>query len=182
MTQVQEFVKSQTGFLPTDEQAMIIDSPLRPTVVVAGAGSGKTETLANRVSYLLEEHPEISAPEVLALTFTNKAAGELRARIKSDATVQTYNSFANDIAVEFGLFAGVEPDAELIGETERMVIATEMFHELAESEEFRRDLENIYGEMPSISTLVAEFLSYYDDYKNNLVERAEVVKFYDGLV
>ncbi|WP_440311676.1 UvrD-helicase domain-containing protein [Leucobacter chromiireducens] len=66
---------------PTPEQRAVIEHPLGgSTLVVAGAGSGKTETMANRVVWLVAN--ELVAPDaVLGLTFTRKAAGELRERI-----------------------------------------------------------------------------------------------------
>ncbi|MGW9022281.1 UvrD-helicase domain-containing protein [Leucobacter chromiiresistens] len=66
---------------PTAEQRAVIEHPLGSTaLVVAGAGSGKTETMANRVVWLVANG--LAAPdEVLGLTFTRKAAGELRERI-----------------------------------------------------------------------------------------------------
>ena len=66
---------------PTAEQRAVIEHPLGGTaLVVAGAGSGKTETMANRVVWLVANG--FAAPDaVLGLTFTRKAAGELRERI-----------------------------------------------------------------------------------------------------
>jgi DNA helicase-2/ATP-dependent DNA helicase PcrA len=66
---------------PTDEQVAVIESPLRPALVVAGAGSGKTETMAARVVWLLA-NGLVAAEEVLGLTFTRKAAGELAERVR----------------------------------------------------------------------------------------------------
>jgi DNA helicase-2/ATP-dependent DNA helicase PcrA len=65
---------------PTPEQQRVIQAPLTPTLVVAGAGSGKTETMANRVLWLLA-NGHARADQILGLTFTRKAAGELAERI-----------------------------------------------------------------------------------------------------
>jgi DNA helicase-2/ATP-dependent DNA helicase PcrA len=67
-------------FPPTAEQAAVIEAPLRPALVVAGAGSGKTETMAGRVVWLVA-NGIVRRDEVLGLTFTRKAAGELAERI-----------------------------------------------------------------------------------------------------
>jgi DNA helicase-2/ATP-dependent DNA helicase PcrA len=65
---------------PTPQQQSVIEAPLTPALVVAGAGSGKTETMANRVVWLLA-NDLVRADEVLGLTFTRKAAGSLAERI-----------------------------------------------------------------------------------------------------
>jgi DNA helicase II / ATP-dependent DNA helicase PcrA len=69
-------------FPPTAEQAAVIAAPLSPALVVAGAGSGKTETMAGRVVWLVA-NGLVRRDEVLGLTFTRKAAGELAERIQS---------------------------------------------------------------------------------------------------
>jgi DNA helicase-2/ATP-dependent DNA helicase PcrA len=121
-----------TGKTPTPEQIEIIQSPLEPAVVIAGAGSGKTETMATRVLWLVANgyaKPE----EILGLTFTRKAAAELKHRIKKrlkqlraaglidkgfsiDVPVMTYHSYAGNILREYGLRLGIDTDSELIGE------------------------------------------------------------------
>ncbi|MET0304415.1 MAG: ATP-dependent helicase, partial [Microbacteriaceae bacterium] len=68
-------------FAPTDEQVAVIEAPLSPALVVAGAGSGKTETMAARVVWLVANRL-VRRDEVLGLTFTRKAAGELAERIQ----------------------------------------------------------------------------------------------------
>ena len=69
-------------FPPTAEQTAVIEAPLSPALVVAGAGSGKTETMAGRVVWLVA-NGLVRRDEVLGLTFTRKAAGELAERIHS---------------------------------------------------------------------------------------------------
>ena len=67
---------------PTPEQVAVIEAPLRPLLVVAGAGSGKTETMAARVVWLVA-NDLVRPDEVLGLTFTRKAAGELSERLSA---------------------------------------------------------------------------------------------------
>ncbi|GGQ40125.1 ATP-dependent helicase [Couchioplanes azureus] len=123
---------------PTPEQAAIIAAPVEPLLVVAGAGSGKTETMASRVVWLVANgyaHPD----EILGLTFTRKAAGELAHRVRTrlgqlvrrlgqqdalagEPTVATYHSYAARIVTEHGLRAGYEPSARLLTEAARWQI------------------------------------------------------------
>ncbi|KAA9086694.1 ATP-dependent DNA helicase [Microbacterium radiodurans] len=69
-------------FPPTAEQSAVIAAPLAPALVVAGAGSGKTETMAGRVVWLVAGGA-VPRERILGLTFTRKAAGELAERIGS---------------------------------------------------------------------------------------------------
>jgi DNA helicase-2/ATP-dependent DNA helicase PcrA len=66
---------------PTPEQVAVIEAPLHPSLVVAGAGSGKTETMAARVVWLIA-NGQVTPDQVLGLTFTRKAAGELGDRVR----------------------------------------------------------------------------------------------------
>jgi len=68
-------------FPPTAQQTAVIEAALEPALVVAGAGSGKTETMAARVVWLVANRL-VRRDEVLGLTFTRKAAGELAERIQ----------------------------------------------------------------------------------------------------
>lgn len=67
---------------PTPAQRRVIEAPPSPALVVAGAGSGKTETMAGRVVWLVA-NGHVRRDEILGLTFTRKAAGELAERIGS---------------------------------------------------------------------------------------------------
>ncbi len=76
----------QEPLTPTDEQRAVIEHRLAgSTLVIAGAGSGKTETMANRVVWLIA-NGIVDPEQVLGLTFTRKAAGELRERIVRSLT------------------------------------------------------------------------------------------------
>ncbi|MDR1998740.1 MAG: ATP-dependent helicase, partial [Frankiaceae bacterium] len=129
---------------PTQEQAAAIEAPLGPAVVIAGAGSGKTETMASRVVWLVAGG--LVAPDrVLGLTFTRKAAAELAIRIRSrlalwrrradprradpaldgEPTVLTYAAYASRLVGEHALRVGAEPDALVLSEARRWQIADE---------------------------------------------------------
>lgn len=135
---------------PTPEQERIIEAdPLAPLVVVAGAGSGKTETMAMRVLWLVANR-HVTPDEVLGLTFTRKAAAELAHRLqlrlrRLDAagllpaadhddvaaalaapTVQTYHSYAARLVGEQGLRLGIEPDTELLSEAAAWQLASQV--------------------------------------------------------
>ncbi|GAA2855264.1 ATP-dependent DNA helicase [Microbacterium arabinogalactanolyticum] len=76
--------------VPTEAQQLVIQAPPTPALVVAGAGSGKTETMSGRVVWLVA-NGHVRPDEVLGLTFTRKAAGELAERI--GARLETIDHF-----------------------------------------------------------------------------------------
>lgn len=93
-----------------------------PMLVLAGPGSGKTRVLTLRVARLLEEREDVS---VLALTFTNKAAAEMRERVdrligqRADrAHLCTFHSFATDVLRQHGSHLGIRPDFTLLSQDE----------------------------------------------------------------
>jgi DNA helicase II / ATP-dependent DNA helicase PcrA len=120
---------------PTDEQAAVIESSSSSCLVVAGAGSGKTETMAGRVVWLVA-NGIVRPDQVLGLTFTRKAAAELATRVRrrlaqlavcglvhaevlsaADPTISTYDAYAGRIVAENALRLGHEPGQRLIPQT-----------------------------------------------------------------
>lgn len=64
-----------------DEQRKAVSSELTNLLVIAGAGTGKTKVLTHRIAYLIKHH-QINSNNILAVTFTNKAAQEMRNRLE----------------------------------------------------------------------------------------------------
>src|SRR5689334_127496 len=127
---------------PTAEQAEVIAAPLEPLAVIAGAGSGKSETMAARVVWLVANR--LVRPErVLGLTFTRKAAAELAGRVRErlavlhehpdlvepevldgEPTVSTYHAYASRLFGDHALREGLEPTMRLISPAVAWQIAT----------------------------------------------------------
>ncbi len=126
---------------PTAQQKAIIECEQGPALVIAGAGSGKTETMAGRVVWLLA-NGHVQPGEILGLTFTRKAAGELSDRIRhrigtlastgliahdvdelDPPTVTTYNAFANTIFRDNAVLLGRESDGAVLGEASAWQLA-----------------------------------------------------------
>lgn len=126
----------RTPYAPSDQQWAAISAPLEPAVVIAGAGSGKTTLMAARVVYLVVTG-QVRPDEVLGLTFTTKAASELRRKIRDalaaagaleepedgedvlEPTVATYNAYAAGLLTDHGLRIGHEPDTRVITDASR---------------------------------------------------------------
>jgi DNA helicase-2/ATP-dependent DNA helicase PcrA len=114
---------------PTPEQAAIIGAPLAPLAVIAGAGSGKSETMAARLVWLAV-NGLVRPDRVLGLTFTRKAAAELADRVRSrldrlnragleeapagEPVIGTYHSYAGRLVSDHALREGIEPTLRLI--------------------------------------------------------------------
>ena len=132
----------------TDEQWQVVSSPMAPGVVVAGAGSGKTTSMAARVAWLVGTG-QVAADAVLGLTFTTKATAQLLGAMRGavarlvdaglvdtldrgdepldgplgEPQVLTYHAFAARLLAEHGIRIGREPDAVVLTEESRAQLA-----------------------------------------------------------
>src|SRR6058998_2352277 len=113
-----------------EQQYAAVTAPPGPSLVIAGAGSGKTRTLAYRVAYLLEQG--IPPDRILLLTFTNKAAGEMMRRVVELLGHElpalwggTFHSIGNRILRQHAKLLGFERDFTILDrEDAKHLIAT----------------------------------------------------------
>lgn len=169
---------------PTAQQREVITAPLSPLLVVAGAGSGKTATMADRVVWLVAN--SLARPEeILGVTFTRKAAGELGERLRGhlstlrtalgedgeadlamEPAVSTYHSFANTLVAEQGMRLGLEPDTPVWGPAQCWQLATRVV------DDYDGDWEHLDV---THATLVESVLTYAGQAAEHLVDPADTV-------
>ena len=114
-----------------DDQRRAVEMAEGPVVIVAGPGSGKTRTLTHRIAWLVAER-RVEASACLAITFTRRAAGELKARLdalipeaSAHVAVHTFHSLGLTILREHGSVVGLAPDFRVASEEERAAALVE---------------------------------------------------------
>src|ERR1700736_1410416 len=132
-----------------------------PLVVVAGAGTGKTRVITERIRYLLETQSDLTGSEILGLTFTDKAAAEMKHRVIVSArdrgdrevqraeavTLSTFHAFCNSLLQE------VSPDLKPIDKIDHWILLRrnlpllqlEQFRRLAEPGQFLGDFVDFFS-------------------------------------
>ncbi|MFD4176629.1 UvrD-helicase domain-containing protein [Streptomyces anulatus] len=174
-----EQLKELLGIPFTPEQTACITAPPAPQVIVAGAGSGKTTVMAARVVWLVGTG-QVAPEQVLGLTFTNKAAGELAERVRraliaagvtdpdvidpdnppGEPTISTYHAFAGRLLTEHGLRIGLEPSTRLLADATRYQLAAKVL----------REAPGPYPALTrSFSTLVSDLLALDGELSEHLV-------------
>lgn len=106
-------------------QQKVVLHAQRPALVIAGAGTGKTRVLTERIAYLIQEK-KIPADQILALTFTEKATLEMQERIDrllplghADVWVHTFHAFCDRILRERGIEVGIDPGYTLLTQADQ---------------------------------------------------------------
>ncbi|MBT3412886.1 MAG: UvrD-helicase domain-containing protein [Candidatus Jacksonbacteria bacterium] len=119
-----------------EAQAQAVQAKDGPVLIVAGAGTGKTTVITRRIAWLLEEK-NIPGSNILSLTFTDKAAGEMEERVSEligsgyyDLEISTFHSFCEKIVSRFGLEIGVPTDALILDDTAQWLLLREHLDEL----------------------------------------------------
>ncbi|MFE3164739.1 UvrD-helicase domain-containing protein [Streptomyces sp. NPDC059224] len=178
-----EQLKELLGIPFTPEQTACITAPPAPQVIVAGAGSGKTTVMAARVVWLVGTG-QVAPEQVLGLTFTNKAAGELAERVRKalvragvtdpdvidpdnppgEPVVSTYHAFAGRLLTDHGLRIGLEPASRLLADATRFQLAARVLREApGPYPALTRSFADLVGDLLTLDSELAEHLVRPED-------------------
>ncbi|MDX3633933.1 ATP-dependent DNA helicase [Streptomyces europaeiscabiei] len=178
-----EQLKELLGIPFTPEQTACIIAPPAPQVIVAGAGSGKTTVMAARVVWLVGTG-QVAPEQVLGLTFTNKAAGELAERVRKalvkagitdpdvidpdnppgEPVISTYHAFAGRLLTDHGLRIGLEPASRLLADATRYQLAARVLRESpGPYPALTRSFPDLVGDLLTLDSELAEHLVRPED-------------------
>ncbi len=171
-------------FSPNDAQRRAIEYPIDIALkVVAGAGTGKTAVLTQRFIHIVEKH-QIPPQRILALTFTKKAAAEMRKRISDELLnrnliersqapmllwVGNYHSICLRLLRQYALAAGLDPSFDTLDETEQPLALEEVVKDFLDKKDAGADpdrfealmIERIDGFVRNISTVVSRLKAHF---------------------
>lgn len=194
-----EQLKELLGIPFTPEQTACIVAPPAPQVIVAGAGSGKTTVMAARVVWLVGTG-QVAPEQVLGLTFTNKAAGELAERVRKalvkagvtdpdtidpdhppgEPVISTYHAFAGRLLTDHGLRIGLEPTTRLLADATRFQLAARVLREApGPYPALTRSFADLVSDLLALDAELAEHLVRPDRlraYDHELLRSLEGVK------
>ncbi|MEU6554487.1 ATP-dependent DNA helicase [Streptomyces sp. NPDC046915] len=178
-----EQLKELLGIPFTPEQMACVTAPPAPQVIVAGAGSGKTTVMAARVVWLVGTG-QVAPEQVLGLTFTNKAAGELAERVRKaliragvtdpdvidpdnppgEPAISTYHAFAGRLLTDHGLRIGLEPTSRLLADATRYQLAARVLREApGPYPALTRSFADLVSDLLTLDAELAEHLVRPDD-------------------
>jgi len=144
-----------------------------PLLVVAGAGTGKTRVITERIRYLLETQPELAGESILGLTFTEKAAAEMKQRVLAgvgergkQVWLGTFHSFCRNVLLE------VNPSLEILDETDHWIF-------------LRRNLGQLrldhYKRLADPGRFLSDFVQFFSRCQDELVTPDDYQRYADGL-
>ncbi|HJJ88710.1 MAG TPA: UvrD-helicase domain-containing protein [Methanocorpusculum sp.] len=184
---------------PRQKEALAIGKSL---CVTAGAGTGKTFLLSKRyltlLRHLQEKNGTTTVSEILAISFTEKAANEMRERIESDihtlamsaskkedfqfwanildeffrASITTFHGFCASILREFSLEAGLDPSFDILDEIEKQVLITTLIQNILTQppDDLCQDCELLFEYVNTPEKIIAELLPKYPEFKHHFPE------------
>lgn len=164
-----------------------VDGPL---MIVAGAGTGKTTVVTHRIAWLIDQG-HAKPEEILALTFTDKAAGEMEERVDRllpygyvDLQISTFHSFAEKLLRQYGAELGLSRDFRLMTELDAWLLARQHFDgsSLAgASYDPRSRFElDYYRPLGNPTKYIRSLLTHFSRAKDVGIDPDEYLKFVEG--
>ncbi|PIT94676.1 hypothetical protein COT98_02515 [Candidatus Falkowbacteria bacterium CG10_big_fil_rev_8_21_14_0_10_39_9] len=161
---------------PSQLQAVTHDAG--PLLIVAGAGTGKTTVLINRLAYLILEK-KINPDDILILTFTDKATSEMEERADKilpygyfDLWINTFHGFCERLLRQHGLDIGLNPDFKLLNTTEQWVL-------------IKRHLDDLeldyYRPLGNPNKFIHEIIKHFSRLKDENISPSDYVKYAETL-
>src|SRR5580704_2487747 len=152
-----------------------------PLLVVAGAGTGKTRVITERIRHLLESHPELNGENILGLTFTDKAAGQMKHRVVQAAGeraegiwLSTFHSFCLEKILRVA-----NPDLKILEDIDHWILLRrnmaelhlKHFRRLAEPGEFLNDFLQFFSRCQDELVTPNDFQAYVDKSRQAFLAR-----------
>jgi DNA helicase II / ATP-dependent DNA helicase PcrA len=170
-----------------EEQKQTVTFGEGPLLLVAGAGTGKTAVITERIAYLIK-NKRAAAEEILALTFTDKAATEMEERVDGlldygymDLWISTFHSFCERILKEHGLDIGLSTDFKLLDQTSAWLFVKQnldkfqfnYYRPLGRQTKFISALISHFSRCKDQNISPEDYLEYSDRLKTNLTDLPE---------
>ncbi len=145
-----------------------------PLLIIAGAGTGKTTVIARRIAYIIEK--KLARPaEILALTFTDKAAGEMEERVDqlvpygfTDTWISTFHAFGDRILRDNAFDLGISPDFKVLSKPQQVLFFQQNI--------FKFNL-NYYRPLSNPTKFISAILSFFSRLKDENVSPEEFQKY-----
>jgi DNA helicase-2/ATP-dependent DNA helicase PcrA len=164
---------AESGLKLNEAQRRAISHSEGPLLVIAGAGTGKTRVITERIRHLLQSDDSLSGENILGLTFTNKAAGEMKARVVratggrgKDVTLATFHAFCE------GLLKEATPERLMIDKVDHWIL-------------LRRNLERLkldkYRRLADPGQFLNDFVEFFSRCQDELVSSEDYQRYADGL-
>src|SRR3989344_8491453 len=163
------------------EQKEAVTHDQGPLLIVAGAGTGKTTVIAQRIGWLIEQE-KCKTDGILALTFTDKAAGEMEERVDRllpygyvDLWIMTFHAFAEKILQRHALEIGIPNDFKLLNQTEQWLLVRrnlkkfdfDFYRPRGNPTKFIHALVKLFSRAKDEDVSPDGYLKYADDLKLN---------------
>lgn len=161
------------------EQLQAVTHQSGPLLIVAGAGTGKTTVITRRIAWLISQN--LAQPEeILALTFTEKAASEMEERVDLlmplgyvDFWISTFHAFCERILKQHALDIGLSSDFELLDDTKQWILVYKNL------DKFTLDY---YRPLGNPSKFISSMLQHFSRCKDELITPEDYLQYAQGLL